>query len=375
MKSVYVSVINDLLTDARAHRTCLTLQKSGAKITLIGSKKKNSPQINFRTYNIRRLHLPVSRGFLFYAIYNLRLFFYLLLRKEISLLVSCDLDTLPANYMVSILRNCTLVYDSHEYFTEVPELQNKKFIKHFWLCIEKFILPKLKFAYTVSESIAKEYSEKYNVKFSVIRNLPLKMKKTTIYPLPAYILPKKKILYQGAVNIGRGVEVMMDVIKEISRDVVFIIAGEGDLYDQLRKKAEREDITNKVFFTGRIPNEELAGLTIQADMGISLEEDMGKNYRYALPNKLFDYIQAEIPVMVSDLPEMKQIVEKYDIGIVNNSLEISKIKTIVENILFDNEARKKWKENLSQASSELIWEKEELKLKEIFIKAGLTFSQ
>lgn len=374
MKSIYVSVTNDLVTDARAHRTCLTLIESGANITLTGKKNNRNPQPVIRTYNIKRFNLLFNRGFLFYASFNIILFIYLLTRKKISLLVSCDLDTLPANYLASVLRRCPLVYDSHEYFTEVPELQNRKFVRNFWLRIEKFILPKLKYAYTVSESIAKEYTEKYKVEFKVIRNLPLKIKNTDVYPLPEDILSKKKILYQGAVNMGRGLELMIEVVKELDRDVIFIIAGDGDLYNMLLKKVQKEELTQKVFFTGRIPHEKLADLTCQADMGISLEENTGKSYRYALPNKLFDYIQAEIPVMVSDLPEMRKIVEEYNIGVVNKINDKKAVKETIEYILYNDEAKRLWKKNLAKASTELIWEKEKIRLIEIFEKAGLTFS-
>ena len=306
--------------------------------------------------------------------YNLRLLIYLLTRKRTDILVSCDLDTLPANYLTSVLRNCTLVFDSHEYFTELPELQNRKFVRKVWLSIEKLIFPRLKYSYTVSNLIADEYLEKYKLKFNVIRNLPVQKRSSADYALPPVLMNKKKILYQGAVNLGRGIEMMMEVIKRMSDNVVFIIAGEGDLFEKLKRQSEDEALEDKVFFTGRIAHENLAGLTRQADVGISVEEDMGKNYRYALPNKLFDYIQAGIPVLVSNFPEMSEVVKKYDVGLIVESYDPVKIKEQLEFIIFNEEARRKWKINLEKAASELNWEKEEYKLKELFCRAGLTFT-
>jgi len=373
LKSVYISVINDLVCDARAHRTCLTLRKSGAEVTLIGRKLRRSPEPEKRNYNLKRFLLPVNKGFLFYKLFNIRLFIYLMTRKQIDILVSCDLDTLPANYLVSILRNCTLVFDSHEYFTELPELQNKRFTRKVWMCIEKFILPRLTYTYTVSNAIADEYTEKYGMKFEVIRNLPLRKQSPEIYPLPGELQKKKKIIYQGAVNLARGIELMAEAVK-LMDNVVFIIAGEGDLYEELKCKYEKEIAADQLFFTGRIPLDILAGLTKQADLGISLEEDLGKNYRYALPNKLFDYIQAEIPVLVSDLPEMKKIVENYKIGLIVEVRDPYKIREQLEFMLFDENARIKWKKQLEKAAAELCWENEEHKLQKIFTDAGLTFS-
>ena len=372
MQSIYISVINDLVSDARAHRTCITLLKSGEVVTLIGRRLKSSPELAARDYVTKRFSLPVNKGFLFYLIYNIRLLIYLLSRKKTGILVACDLDTLPANYIASCLRNYKLVYDSHEYFTEIPELQNRPFVKKIWLKVEKFILPRLGHAYTVSHSIANEYEAKYGLKFNVIRNLPLKKASTGIFPLPENINKKKKIIYQGAVNIGRGIEAMMETVI-LMENVVFIIAGEGDLYNSLRKISEEEKFRDKVYFSGRIPIEKLHDLTIQADMGISLEKDLGKNYRYALPNKLFDYFHAGIPVLVSDLPEMRAVIEKYKTGIVAENTTPDYLKEKVEFMLYNQEARMKWEKNLSKAAEELCWEKEELKLMEIYTKVGLVF--
>ena len=105
------------------------------------------------------LRLMFNKGPLFYAEYNIRLFFFLLFKK-VDILVANDLDTLPANYLISRIRKKILVYDSHEYFTEVPELVGRDFVRRVWSGIEKRILPKIKYSYTVCESIARIYSEK-----------------------------------------------------------------------------------------------------------------------------------------------------------------------------------------------------------------------
>lgn len=372
MKSVYISVTNDLVCDARAHRTCLTLSRANATVTLVGRKLKNSPEPEEQVYHLKRFRLPVNKGFFFYMLYNARLLLYLITRKKVDILVACDLDTLPANYLTSVFRRCVLVFDSHEYFTEVPELQTNRFARTVWLYLEKFLFPRLKIAYTVSNTIAEEYAEKYGLKFDVVRNLPLTYVETELYPLPQHLREMKKIIYQGAVNIARGIELMKEVVM-LMDNVVLIIAGDGDIFHKLREDWSGEIMTGKVYFTGRIHREKLAGLTIQADMGFSMEEDLGKNYRYALPNKLFDYIQARIPVLVSDLPEMRKVVEKYEAGLVAVSGDPLRIKEQVEYILYNTEARKKWQEKLEKAAVELNWENEEKKIIHIFTEAGLTF--
>ena len=372
MKHIYISVINDLVTDARAHRTCITLRKSGGSVTLIGRILKDSTKPEVNNYFTKRFKLLVNRGFLFYLLYNLRLFIYLFSRRKIDILVACDLDTLPANFIVSKLRNCELVYDSHEYFTEVPELQNRPFTRKIWIMIEGFILPRLTYAYTVSEDIAREYSDKYGVKFDVIRNLPMNKETINIYPLPEAIKKQKKIIYQGALNMGRGIEEVMEAVK-LMNDVVFIIAGDGYLYRSLKRKTYDENLNEKVFFTGRLPHEKLHELTIQADIGISLEQNIGKNYLFALPNKIFDYFNAGIPVLVSNLPGIRTVVEKYGTGMVADSMNPENLKEKLEYMLYNTEARKKWEKNIAIAADELSWYNEEVKLKKLFEKTGLSF--
>ncbi|HKI87659.1 MAG TPA: glycosyltransferase, partial [Draconibacterium sp.] len=145
-----------------------------------------------------------------------------------------------------------------------------------------------------------------------------------------------------------------------------IIAGDGDIKTQLEKLVEDENLQNKVEFTGRLPMEELAKLTPQADLGLSIEENIGLNYRFALPNKLFDYILAQVPVLVTDLPEMAAIVIQYKIGEITASLEPEKLAEKITEALNNQEKRKNWKQNLETAAKELTWEKEEKVLREIF---------
>ena len=115
-----------------------------------------------------------------------------------------------------------------------------------------------------------------------------------------------------------------------------------------------------------MPINELAKITPTADLGLSIEEDVGLNYRFALPNKLFDYIQAEVPVLVTNLPEMAAIVNRYQIGEITESLEPEKLAAKINLALFDEEKREKWKENLKVAAGDLTWENEEKTLMEIY---------
>ena len=357
LKKIIVSVTNDLSTDQRVDKVCYTLHKNGFEVVLIGRKLKNSTQLN-KPYITKRIRLICNKGFLFYAEYNLRLFFVLLFSKK-DILLSNDLDTLLPNFLVSWLQGKKIVYDSHELFPEIPELVHKPFVKSCWSHLEAWILPKLKNNYTVCKSIAAYYHKKYHTDFKTIMNLP-REKEIQLGTFPFHNKGQKIILYQGAVNLGRGLELMIDTMPFIENTLLVII-GDGDIIDNLKQQVNEKHLNNNIYFLGKITPVELHKLTPLANLGISVEEDLGLNYRYALPNKIFDYIQAEVPILVSDLPEMKQIALNYKVGEIVKNRTPKELAAQIKKVL-----EKDFSTELKKAKKELIWEHQEEKLLSIF---------
>jgi glycosyltransferase involved in cell wall biosynthesis len=369
MKKAIVSVTNDLVTDQRVHKVCLVLVQTGYSVLLVGRKLPDSLVLS-RTYETYRMHLLFRRTFLFYAEYNIRLFFFLL-GKKTDLLVANDLDTLLPNYIVSKIKGTELVYDSHEYFTEVPELQQSAFKKAVWERIEQFIFPKLKHVFTVNQSIAEVYRNKYKVEVEVVRNMPLlntiernqKLKTRADLGLPA---GQKIILMQGAgINIDRGAEEAVEAMQFVENAVLLMIGG-GDVLHTLKKKVSDLKIREKVIFVDKLPYADLLHYTANADVGLTLDKDSNMNYRFSLPNKLFDYIHAGIPVLASPLPEIKKIMDQYQVGemIENHRPEHIAKKMIA--MLSDSDKLKVWKENAKIAARELCWENESKKLTTLY---------
>jgi len=364
LKKVSLSVINDLVTDNRLHKVCASLQAIGFEPLLIGRILPVS-QLVERDYATHRMKLIFSKGPLFYIEYNIRLLLFLL-QEEVDVLVANDLDTLAANYLASRIKGKPLVYDSHEYFTEVPELRSRPVVRNVWKWIEKQLVPKVDAAYTVCDSIANVYRDLYHVDFKVVRNLPVRSKVEFIAseigkPLGA----PKIILYQGALNMGRGIESAIFAMTQINGAELWL-AGDGDLTVELKHTVVKLQLEKKVKFLGRQPFDQLCEITRQADLGLSLEEDLGLNYRFALPNKLFDYIQSGVPVLVSDLPEMRRIVERYQIGAIVESQHINDLAKKIKSVLYDAEQNALWKVNLKVAAQELCWENEEAILRQIY---------
>lgn len=367
-KHIYVSVINDLVTDQRVHKICETICSNFPKyqLTLIGRLKKDSKPVNQRTYKVHRMSLRFEKGFKFYAEYNLRLFLYLLVRRR-GIYFSNDLDTLAPNYLVSRLKGASLIYDSHEYFTEVPELIGRERVRAIWLRIEKFIVPKLKTMFTVNDTLAEVYSDLYHIPVHAVRNLPKKegygYSSTIVNVREKYGIgaSDKLIIYQGALNKDRGLEELIQACTFLPANYHLLLVGTGDVHHSLLEKSLELGL-HQVHFTGQIPFNELAAYTEAADLGVSLEKSTNLNYRFALPNKVFDYIAAGIPILVSPLTELSAILEKHDVGKLLPSHEPKDIAHTIEEMFAEEKKVVQWKENTIAAHEEYNWENEEKKL-------------
>lgn len=366
MKKVYITVINDLVTDQRVQRVASLLSGQGMEVSCIGRKLKNSPDIEDRGYHIHRFKLMINKGPFFYLFFNIRLLFKLLFVQDPKLFIANDLDTLPAVYLASRIRGVKLIYDSHEFFTQVPELIGRPGVQSVWKGIEAMLVPRVKHAITVSYPIAEIYRRLYGTRFRVVRNVPSYQASTRGSYDPG---DGPIIIYQGSLNVGRGLELMILSMK-LMEEVRLFIAGSGDIEDDLKELVLKEGLTHRVIFKGRLEPEDLLSLTSLAGLGISLEEDLGLNYRYALPNKLFDYIQSRVPVLCSYLPEMAKIVESYGIGIAIRNRDPENIAKVVRFMLEEHEAGA-WDGALEKAAKDLCWEKESDLYLEVVKESGV----
>ena len=394
-----MAVSNDLLTDQRVMRHVGALREAGYEVT-----------------TVCRTDLPVrwQRGWRFYAAFNWRLWRRLKcevrsgkcevrsekwevrsVKCEVSgdatqssvsqkntehstqntevIVWANDTDTLLGCWLAARGR-CRLVLDAHELFSEVPEIQDKPLVKWVWRTIERWLMPKCDALLTVSQGIADYYKDRYGVEMTVVRNLSSGQWSVAsgqrggshcrVSILSTDHCPLATLLYAGKVNVGRGVDWAIDALEWLP-GCRLVVAGDGDLLEAMKAYAAEKAWADRVVFTGRLMPEEMAALEAKADVGLVMLEDKGLSYHYALPNRVGAFVQAGVPMVVSDLPEMARVVRTYGVGEVIDELGVKsyelRVKALAEAV--ERVLAREWKdEDFAAAREDMDWNKEKQKL-------------
>lgn len=342
------------------NRICSTLADAGADVWLIGRLKKDSIALTDKPYQQTRLNCIFQSGKLFYIEFNIRLFFYLIF-QNFDKLCSIDLDTVLPGLAVCKLKNKKHFYDAHEMFPYVPEVINRPNVQKFWIWVEKLTFKYSNSVYTVGGAIADWFQNKYNKHVSVVRNMPVISESTDFYDIE---LPNEPfILYQGALNEGRGLEILLDVLVDTNYHLV--IVGEGDLSSMLKTKTMELNLENQVHFVGFIVPSKLPSITKRAFVGYNVSENLGLSYYYSLNNKFFDYVAAELPSLVNDFPEYTKLMADFQVGLLT-SYSVNAIRENLDILYANKITYNLFKEQCKLAKQVWTWKMESQTLIDIY---------
>jgi len=332
------------------HRICSTLAENGYDVTLVGYKKPSSLPLANKKFKQKRIHCWFLKGKPFYGEYNIRLFLYLLFKK-IDAICAIDLDTIVPCLNISRWKKIPRVYDAHELFTGLKEVVESPVVHKVWTKVEQRIVPKYQKGYTVGEAIAEEFKKRYGVNYLTIRNIPV------LTPLEEKPKTNKHLLYQGAINEGRGFEYLIPAMQWVN--ATLIICGDGNFMPQLKKLIKDWKVEEKVELKGMMLPEELAVFSQSAYIGIATPENKGLNQYLALPNKFFDYLHAGLPQINVNYPEYKKLNDQFKVAILLNDLSPENIAKQINNLLEDDVLYIKLKENCIKARTVLNWQNEQ----------------
>ena len=301
-------------------------------------------------------------------------FFYLLtkdlLKFKADIYFTEDVYTLPLTYLFAKYNKAKIFYNSREIYANLGALRNKSFTQNVITKIEQKFIKKVDYVLVTGEmdkNYLKEFYKLNNI--LVIRNLPKYTEKISKIDLRTkYEIPYDKsiLIYQGVILEGRGILKLIKLMNKID-NAYFIIIGDGEFKKQFEEETQKLNLKSKVHFIGAVNHSELLSYTASADIGVALIENISLSYYYALPNKLFEYIMAGVPVLCSDLPQMKNIIDEYKVGRYVNAEDEDEIISILKEMLIEKERFNYFKINCYKAAKELNWEFEFDKVKELLL--------
>lgn len=359
-KKVLITFFGNINFDTRCFNLYNSLLESGYDVEFVGfdwlTEGFESVKGPKTIYKLTKKFPSILFYFKFFSILK-----YNLLKRKYDILFAEDLYTLPVCIVIGKLKGAKIIYDCRELFGFLAGLKDKPYVQKLWRTIEKIFINKANLVLVTGRMDDEFLKSEYHLNNTfVLRNLPLFKK--SVSPVDFYnklgIEKDKKILiYQGVVVHGRGLKIIYEVLRK-SDDFVLIVLGDGEHLTYYQDLSKSLSIDKKVFFAGKISQEELINYTSSAFIGLSLIENLSLSYYYALPNKLFEYIMAEVPVIATSLPQMKEIINEFKVGFIVEENDFESIRQIIEKLNQDNLNYNQLKENCRKASKILCWENE-----------------
>lgn len=364
MKKVANVVLNDFINDSRVLKTTRSLLEFGYQSIVVAKHNRGLKELETLDGDVRihRIRL-VTRMWpkwkpiqiLKYIEFTIKAF---IAYRKYDIIHCNDLEALPIGVLIKFSgKGKKIVYDCHEHEAEVNGLKGVEKVARRWL--EKALIRYADVVITVSDSIAKDYSRLYNIPepLLVMNCPPFQEKEKLNLFREAFSIRSDQFifLYQGVLGKGRGIELLLEAFSGQSCDKnVLVFMGYGPLEERIKSHVEREKL---VFFHPAVSPDALLNYTGSADYGVAFIEDVSLSDRYCLPNKLFEYLMAGLPVLTSDLPEMKRFVETEEVGVVAERNSVVGLKKALQ-ITMDS-CYERLQKNVISVRRKYSWEAQE----------------
>lgn len=386
---------NDFQFDSRVQREALALRQAGHSVTVFCTrdKQKKLPlQGEKEGIQIRRLFRKEVHSFKPITLRHVSGLASILTGQhgQFDVVHAHDSNMLLVGWFLARIWGAKLVYDSHELWDSMYQFEREQ--------TEKSPLPASKKRKTISDIERTRQVERWLLKrshalISVNDSLCRMLNETAGLPSercvtlrntaeyfasngqPMRLLHEhfnlkpetKVILYQGEIKSARGIEPLLSALELLpTMDIVLVMMGSipsAEYAQQLHQRiAESEHLRGRVLFKERVTRSELLAWTASADLGVAPILNIRANNYYCLPNKLFEYLQAEVPCATSDFPELKAIVEGYEVGFTFNPDHPQTLADALTNFFQDPERAERYRQNARNAKQELSWEQEQHKL-------------
>ncbi|MEG8946065.1 glycosyltransferase [Rosettibacter firmus] len=368
-KNICIAFLGNAFNDSRIVNLKNSLTEDGCKVSVISFDWFIKKQ-NIFTDDIKVFKLHKGRITLFFYLHFATILIRELIKTKAEIYFAEDFYTLPFVVLIGKFKRAKVYYNSRELYAYIGGLRNKPILQSIIRIIEKFFIKKVDLVLTTGEMDSKFLEDFYKINNTlVIRNIPLYQQPKEIFDFrKKFNLPENSflLLYQGVLLEGRGIPIIINALKELD-NTYLIILGEGEQKNKFIKLANEIGVSEKVIFAGVYEQNELIKYTAGADVGLALIENISISYYHALPNKLFEYIMAGLPVIVSNLPQMKKIVEDYNVGKVVDIEKGESIVPIIKHWQNNRDIINTLKNNCIIAAKELNWQEEYKRIKDKFL--------
>ncbi len=356
MSDVVFALTGDVRRNSRALRQLRALSEYGLSIEIVSHGISNSG-IGIPRATLHLIGKPAGRGPRYFWA-NHRKVLNVASAIQARVYHASDLYVLPALARTARRHGGSVIYDARELYPYVASTAGKPWVRTFWRLLEGRYIRQSDGVITVSDGIAHQLVRLYGIHPPVVvHNVPER---------PPFRLSNRLrnsigvasdvtiILHQGQMRPHRGCEILVDVMQDVP-GAALVFLGDGPLRNQLQQRARENDVAHCVFFLDAVPPDELLAYTASADVGVSLPEDITLNHHLALPNKLFEYLAACIPVVASDLPEIRKVVVDFDVGVVANANNRADLLAALRQATFDRILREKWRRNIPSVFETFNW--------------------
>ena len=359
-KKVYITFLGNPRFDSRITNLSNSLREDGCKVSVLGFDWFISSE-NYIDEETKIFVIKKSKFSLFFYLQFAFILISELVRSNADIYFAEDLYTLPFVTTIAKIKKAKVYYNSREIYAHLGGLKNRPTLQKIVKSIEKYFITKVDLVLTTG-SLDSEFIEKlYNISNTVVvRNIPMYQKAVSKIDLrKKYNIDQNRLIliYQGVILLGRGLKQIIEVVSRLPKTAL-IIFGEGEQKNNFIELANKLNVSERIIFAGSIDQKELINYTAGGDVGLSLIENISISYYHALPNKLFEYIMAGLPVLCSDLPQMKAIIEKYNVGESINMNNDENIFSALNKWCENPNLLDTYRKNCTIATKELNWQEE-----------------
>ena len=359
----------DLNFDFRIYREAATLAAAGYRVSIVAGTWSPVLEDTWRDFDVRVVAVDRARSLrVSYPFWWQRAYRAL---REIPADVyhAHDLDSLWPAARAAGKRGVPLVYVSHELWTEQSSLGTRPLIRAIWAFMEKRLSSRVSRTITVSPPIAAELRTRYGFDdVVVVGNVPpyrAPVEGDAIRQRLGLEPDRIILLYQGGMLTDNGLAEQIEAMAAVE-GAALVLLGEGPTKEQLRRQVARSGLDDRVFFLPAVPFPQLHALTCSADLGLCLIKSTGKSFYWSLPNKLFEYLMAGLPVLGSDAPEIDRVLTETGAGEVVDPTDTPALRSRLERLVADAGARRRYADAALVAARQLCWERESGKLTDLY---------